>query len=87
MPFSDVLPKGFMDRVTKKAIVSISEERNRYKLVYETIESYCRDNKLILSNKYVLCDKEDDFNNIYHKLYKIYTSNPFRHANNLTNKE
>lgn len=86
MPFSSILAKGFMDRTSKKALKMVADERDKYKTVYETIESYCRENKLILSNRYILCEKDDDANNIYRKVYKIYTSNPFRHANSLTNK-
>ena len=84
--FSSILLGGFMDNITKKALEYIANERNQYKVVYETIEAYCRKHKLIVSNKYILCDKADETNNTYKKIYRIYTSNPFRHANNLTNE-
>jgi hypothetical protein len=86
MSFSTVLEKGFLEYTNDKALKVIDAERGQYDQVWKVIEDYCKKHKLILSNKYVLVGDYDARDNIYKKIYKIYTSNPFRHANNLVNK-
>lgn len=85
MAFATILDAGFMQDIEKPAMDYIKKERAQYTTVYTTIESYCAKYKLILSNKYVLCDMVDAKNNVYNKIYRVYTSNPLRHANDLTN--
>jgi hypothetical protein len=85
MAFSQILDAGFIELTKKAAIGQILSDRNQYETVWKTIVKYCTDNKLILSDLYVLSDKENTLQHIYDKSYKIYASNPFRHANLLTN--
>lgn len=85
MAFAGILGKGFMEKINAKALVIVKKERDQYSLVWETIESYCKKYSLILSNKYILTDNASAHMNIYDKVYNIYTENPFKHANNLTN--
>ena len=47
---------------------------------------YSSKNKLIVSNVYKLLDQSNTLQAIFDKSYKIYTSNPLRHANELTNE-
>ena len=86
MSFSNILENGFIDETNKKALDVIKSERAQYDVVWNTIESYCKKHNLSLSNKYILTDNANDPLNIYDKVYSIYTSNPFRHANNLCNE-
>lgn len=86
MSFSDIIDAGFMDVIYDSAIDVIKAERATFNNVFYTIENYCQEAKLIISNKYVLMDEADDLKNIYQKKYEIYTCNPLRHANNLVNK-
>ena len=86
MPFSDILAHGFMQETNKKALQVVKSERDQYSLVWKTIEEYCRKHHLIVSNKYVLVDDTNAHTNVYAKNFNIYTSNPFRHANNLCNE-
>ena len=59
-------------------------ERNKYDELYEIIELYVKENKLLISNVYKLtnCKKIDQFLD-YH--YEIYCSNPLEHTNRITN--
>ena len=63
----------------------MKDDRDRYNEVWDVIEEYCINNKLIISNIFVLLDKSQEINNIYGKTYNIYCSNPFVHGNNLSN--
>jgi hypothetical protein len=84
--FSTILEKGFMENLKSQALVKIKEERNRYAEIIKIIEDYSKENELIISNVYVLINNPDHPNNIYDKVYNIYTNNPFLHSNNLINK-
>ena len=86
MPFSDILDANFIQTVQDSAMEGIKEERSRFENIYKAIEKYCMKNKLMLSNKYVLTGDAENRDNISDRMYLIYTSNPFRHANELTNK-
>ena len=83
--YSSLLLTDYFTNLKSRAAVHIKKDRDRYETIWNSIEKYCSENELIISNKYVLLDKTDDINNVYDKNYKIYTANPFRHANNLTN--
>lgn len=85
MSFSTIIDAGFIPTIQNQAIQTIKKERDRYDIVWKTIEEYCIKHSLIISNKYILSDLTDSKKNICDKIYRIYTSNPFRHANNLTN--
>ena len=81
MAFSNIINSGFIDITKNNALINIKKERENYKNIYKNIEKYCIDNKLFLSNKYVLVDKQEDVNNIC----KLYTYKPLEHANALVN--
>jgi hypothetical protein len=86
MSFSTVLEKGFLEDINTKALNVINSERDQYKRVWKTIEDYCKKHKLIISNKYIIAGDGNARDNIYKKIYNIYTSNSFKHANNLSNE-
>jgi hypothetical protein len=86
MSLTTILEKGFLKDINANALKIIKAERGQYDQVWKVIEDYCKKHKLILSNKYVLSGYADAQCNIYNKIYKIYTSNPFKHANNLANE-
>jgi hypothetical protein len=86
MSLSSILEKGFLDDIKERALVVIKKEREQFNPVWETIKKYCEKNKLIISNKYVILGKENIAENIHKKEYNIYTSKPFKHANNLANE-
>jgi hypothetical protein len=85
MKFDSILDAGFMKDIKEKSKLYIIEERARYKTVYETIEKYCEENKLMRSSSLHLVEKGDSFDLVYKKEYLIYTAEPLKHANNLTN--
>lgn len=85
MALSTLLSVDFLSDVQNEGLTTIKADRNKYKPIWKAIERYCGTNKIIISDKYVLTDKQDELVPIYEKNYKIYTSNPFRHANNLVN--
>jgi hypothetical protein len=85
MSFSSILENNFIQEINEKAKVEIANDRSRYDEIWDIIETYCMENKLMISNLYELLDKKDDISFIYNKTYNIYTSNPFLHGNNLTN--
>ena len=85
MSFSAVLEAGFEDDLQTEALEVIKEERKQYQTVYDAITEYCSKHELIISNKYILTSNEDEPVNVHRRVYKIYSSNPFRHANALTN--
>ena len=85
MSFSAILDNNFMPELLDKAIVQIKKDRDNYSHVYKIIEQYCKQYELIISNLYILLDQKDNSENTYNKMYKVYTSNPFKHTNDLTN--
>jgi hypothetical protein len=85
MPFATIIDAGFIDITENNAMQVIKKERDTYNKVWNEIEEYCIKHKLIVSNEYVLVGMECNNVNIYKKIYRIYTSNPFHHANKLTN--
>lgn len=85
MSLASLVKTDFLQDAKEQAFEVILKDRNRYKLVWETIEKYCASHKLIISSIYVLLDASSSLQAQFDKSYKIYTSNPFRHANALTN--
>ena len=85
MSFSSILKNNFITHVQEKGLEVIKEDRDKYSFAWDAIETYCKKNKLIISNVYNLIGKEGDFTNVYKKTYNLYTDNPFLHSNNLAN--
>lgn len=85
MALASLVKTDFLSDIKSQALVTIKNDRNRYSLIWQTIEEYCAKNKLIISSNAALLGKTDELDNIFDKTYFIYTSNPFRHANELTN--
>lgn len=83
--FTKILNTDFLDNIQKKALTIIKQDRDKYKAIYDIILKYCSDQNIIISNYYVLTNQEDTMANVIDKVYKCYTIEPFRHANNLTN--
>lgn len=86
MSFLSILEAGYMGIIEEQALINIKKERSRFDNIWKVVHDYCKNNKLMVSNKYVLTDDENNVSNTTKKIYEIYTYNPFRHANNLTNK-
>jgi hypothetical protein len=76
----------FLQHAKDQAISTIKKDRDQYSAVWETIDKYCKDHKLIISNVYALLKTTNGLSALFYKTYKIYTSNPFRHANALANE-
>ncbi len=85
MPFSTILDHKFINTVHEKALPVIAADRNKYSHVWNMIEEYCANNSLIISNKYTILNLRNTLDELIDKNYKIYTTNPLRHANQLTN--
>jgi hypothetical protein len=86
MTLSSLVKTNFLLNINDLAKDVIKKDRDRYSLVWETVEEYSSKNKLIVSNVYKLLDQSNTLQAIFDKSYKIYTSNPLRHANELTNE-
>jgi hypothetical protein len=82
---SKIIDASFIPQIQQKALKTISDDRNQFAVIWKTIEQYCEENDLIISDVNVITNEKDAVSYICNKRYKIYTSNPFRHANNLTN--
>ena len=85
MSLASLVKTDFLQNAKEQAIYTIIKDRDRYALVWETIEKYCSIHRLIISSIYVLLDMKESLVAQFDKSYKIYTSNPLRHANALTN--
>lgn len=96
MSLADLVKSDYMLGVKKDALRCIKEDRSRYDYVYGIIEEYVRKNKLIVSDRYVISkdilDKFDEkdrigyeLDYIFEKSYVIYSINPLKDANDLTN--
>ena len=83
--FSVILDAGFINRVETDAMVKIKEDRQRYDLVYKTIEEYATKHGVLISNKYKLVPDGEFRNEWLTKTYSLYSTNPFLHANDLVN--
>jgi hypothetical protein len=83
---SSLLDTDFLNRVFEHGKEVIKADRDKFKIIWDAIELYCVENKLIISDRYALVGKQNELTPIFEKNYKIYTSNPFRHSNNLINK-
>jgi len=83
--FSKILKVGFINKIQLKAYEEIKKDRDRYKKLWDKIDDYCITNELIVSDVAKIVGKSDTIKAIYDKQYKIYTANPFRHANNIAN--
>jgi len=86
MSLRRLLDTDFLSIKKKDALQMIKKDRQKYSKVYEIIETFAKNKKLILSNKYILLDKPDAAQNIIESRYKIYSVDPFKDANNLTNE-
>lgn len=82
---SNLVKTGFVTNLQQKALDEIKKDRDKFALVWDTIETYCRQHKIIISDKYALVGEQDTLPSIYEKNYKLYTQDPFKHANILTN--
>jgi hypothetical protein len=85
MSLAALLYTNYFDDIEKQALITINKDRSKYSHVWETIEKYCANNSLIISNIAVLLDKQNELRSVFEKNYKIYTSNPLKHANDLVN--
>lgn len=85
MSLSLLLNTNFLEKTLDDSKTYIQNDRNNFSLVWNIIENYCKENQLIISNKYILCEKNNNIMNICDKVYKIYTNHPFKYSNNLTN--
>lgn len=81
--FAPLLQTDFIDTIKQKAIdTRIKDDWDKFKIIFEEVEKYISQNKLILSDINMLVGKTL----MYKESYLIYCNNPFRHANNLVNK-
>ena len=71
MAFAKIIDNGWLDDISKKALVVVKEERDSWSFVWDVIEEYCESNKLIISNMYELIGDQDHQENIYRKVYNI----------------
>lgn len=84
--YSALLLSDFSSKILPDTIAGVKRDRDRYSTIWQIIEQYCAEHKLIISNKYTLLGMLDKLDPIYDRSYKIYTSNPFKHSNDLTNQ-
>jgi hypothetical protein len=85
MSLTELVKSGFVQDLQNKAKEIIKEDRDSFNPVWNVIEQYTKQNQLIISDKFVLTKQQDSLYSLYEKAYKIYTDQPFKHANNLTN--
>jgi hypothetical protein len=85
MALVSLLKTDFLQNAKEQAMNVILKDRNKYSLVWETIEKYCSVHRLIISSIYVLLNTKDSMLAQFDKSYKIYTSSPLRHANAIAN--
>lgn len=81
---STLLP-DYLDYLEEKAIPVIKEDRDRFSIVYQTIEEYCKKNRIMLSDRNILCNVLDRTYIATHE-YKLYTCWPLSVSNDLTNE-
>jgi len=74
------------DKVRKDILPYIKKDRLQYAFMYDLIESYCSEHNMIISDLRILTNNTDELDNLFNKEYKIYCTEPLRHANNLTNE-
>jgi len=80
--FSKLLETDFVDTLKDKAMDSrIKENRNQYADLFEVVEKYVSENKLIISNIKMLTGEKE----LYIDKYIVYCINPFRHGNAMAN--
>jgi len=77
--FKNLLEKDFIKTIEQKASQVIKKERLRYKSIYKLVETYCQNNKLIISNLDFLLNNSE----IIDPNYEIYSETPLRDARNL----
>ena len=80
MSFSKILKSDFIKDTLKRAQPLISEDRERFKKIYDTVEDYCKKNPVLISNKSVLFGEKK-----IRESYSLYCLHPFGHALNITN--
>jgi hypothetical protein len=84
--FSSILSTDYFDDLEKKGLERVKIERSQYEDIYKVVLDYCQKNDILISNVHVLTEDKDNKANILNKTFEIYSSNPFRHANDLVNK-
>ena len=77
-----MLKDEFFNVILDRALVHIKKDRARFTRVYEITEEYCKKHKLIISDCSLLTDDIDETV----KIYNVYSINPFKHSNDLTNE-
>lgn len=77
------LTNGYYDEVLTLAKSKACSERKKYLNILNEIKQYCIDNKLILSDPDVIANIKT---NCLEPMWRIYTNNPLRHANAITNR-
>lgn len=65
---------------------TILEERNRYKKIYDIIESYVKEKNLLISNLYKITGLNDLIDELYDFQYTIYCERPLEHSTEITNR-
>jgi hypothetical protein len=76
----------FFKDVKRDAIAEIKRDRDFYEPVYNTVIEYVKKHSLIVSDIYDIIGKSDHWKKIYAKSYKIYSSEPLKHANAIVNQ-
>ena len=74
------------NKVRKGILPYVKKDRLHYAFIYDLVESYCSDHNMIISDLRILTNHLDELDNLFTKEYKIYCTEPLRHANNLTNE-
>lgn len=85
MSFAKLLKTDFLSIVENNGLEHVLKDRNKYKEIYKIVISYCKKRSCVLSNKYILTDKEDELENMLDKKFIIYSADPLVVANDLTN--
>lgn len=83
--FAPLLETDFLPMAELAALDIVSKDRQQYAALNELILNYCREARLILSDRNVLAGSTDDPMIIYDYRIQIYTAYPVFHANALAN--
>lgn len=83
--FAPLLKTSFLPDAELAALTVVEQDRQKYAAVNTTILDYCREARLILSDRNVLAGSTDDPMIIYDYRIAIYTAYPVFHANALVN--
>lgn len=90
MSFTDLVKNNYVKQLQAKALPIIKADRDKFQQVWSIIDTYIAEvnntkDKIIISDKYKLIGEDDSIKAIFEKSYRLYTGDPFRHANKITN--